>query len=76
MTTTVTVETHDWPVEVQAIAHGEAPVRRTVTRVAPNVRATFHVSQTEHLRIFEQPLPPALPEAVAMTDAGAEVVDD
>lgn len=72
MTTTVTVDTHDWPVEVQAIAHGEAPVQRTVTQIAPHERVTFRVTQSTHLRIFELPLPPALPEAVAITDAGAE----
>lgn len=67
MTTTVTIETHDWPVRVESvdqIVHEQGgSVTRKYEEVPPNSKVSFCVTQTRHLRIFELPLPVVAVEA-------------
>jgi hypothetical protein len=63
MTTTITVETHDWPVEVKAQEYFEhatgSHYSKRVEIVPPNSSHTCHVTQTMRVTFTELPLPSA-----------------
>ena len=65
MTTTITLETHSWPVETVTRDDHESPCGNykhkgvTVEIVPPNSKRVFHVTQTRKIEFIEQPLPVA-----------------
>lgn len=72
MTTTVTLETHDWPVEVKSLEYHEHEsgsfFGKRIDIVPPRTKRQFHITQTQRLNFTELPLPaeqPAMPSAAA-----------
>lgn len=58
MTTTVTIETHDWPVMVTKIELGQTESGPQFTEVIPpHSRLVTHIFSTRHLVITELPVP-------------------
>ncbi len=61
MTTTITVETHAWPVEVETREFHEhekgSYFGRRIERVDPNSKHQVHISQTTKVQFKELPLP-------------------
>ena len=61
MTTTVTIATHSWPVEVTATDDYENAGVRTYTATTytlpPNSAGTFHLSSTRSMSFRELPIP-------------------
>lgn len=62
MTTTITLKTHSWPVEVE-IVDNYSPTpeshTRTTTRqvVEPQTTTDFHITSTRHITFLELPIP-------------------
>lgn len=61
MTTTVTVKTHDWPVEVRLIEYHEHATGsyfgKRIEIVPPNAEKTINITQTQKATFTELPLP-------------------
>lgn len=61
MTTTVTITTHSWPVEVTTTddyEHGDVRTyTATTTTLAPQSSGTFHLSSTRSMAFRELPIP-------------------
>ena len=56
MTTTVTLKTHDWPVDVETVdSYGRVYDSETVT-IPPHTERQFYVTSTRDLRFSELPL--------------------
>lgn len=56
MTTTVTVKTHSWPVDVEVIDSFEKSYHAVTETVPPNTERQFYVTSTRQLRFTEMPL--------------------
>ena len=63
MTTTITVETHAWPVEVKAQTYHEHETgsfySKQIDIVGPNDKRQFHITATQRVTFTELPLPAA-----------------
>lgn len=73
MTTTVTVKTADWPVEVtktDSACEGEAC---TTVRVEPNSEQEFHLHATLSIGLVELPKPEAPAEPASEPSTGEAV---
>ena len=58
MTTTITVKTHDWPVEVAITDHvAERDDEVSTEQVAPDSEQSFHITQTRSVAFKELLLP-------------------
>jgi hypothetical protein len=61
MTTTVTIETHNWPAEVIFIDHVDSPNYKldseTTQIVKPNSKVSFAITDTRAILFAEMPLP-------------------
>lgn len=61
MTTTVTITTHSWPVEVTTTDDYEGGGARvytaTTTTLGPNSSGTFHLTSTRSIAFRELPIP-------------------
>jgi hypothetical protein len=60
MTTTVTLKTHDWPVDVTTTDNYEAGRHLTtkVETVEPHTERQFHITDSRSIMFAELPLPP------------------
>jgi hypothetical protein len=61
MTTTITVETHSWPVEAKTQTYHEHEAgsfySKQIDIVPPNSKRSFHITQTSRLTFTELPDP-------------------
>lgn len=65
MTTTVTVKTADWPVEVTSTDHACEGQAVTTVRVEPGSEQEFHLHATKSIGLVELPKPEAAAEPVS-----------
>ena len=56
MTTTVTLKTHDWPVDVETIDSTDRSYHSVTETVPPHTERQFHIHSTRDLRFTELPL--------------------
>jgi hypothetical protein len=66
MTTTITVKTHDWPVDISTTDHAvEGDDTVTTEQVAPHSEHTVHINATRSVSFKELPAPASEPASVA-----------
>ena len=56
MTTAITLETHDWPVDVTTTAHFDRTMTTTVETVAPHTTRAFYISDNISIDFDELPI--------------------
>lgn len=56
MTTTVTLKTHDWPVDVETVDSYDRVYHAVTETVPPHTERQFYVTSTRDLRFTELPL--------------------
>lgn len=70
MTTTVTLKTHGWPVDVDIVdSYGRIYHSETIT-IEPNAERDFHITSTRSIKFTELPFPqePMIDTRVAGAD--------